>query len=30
MESSLRHVATFCGQGNCGCPELYVAEDAPA
>lgn len=30
MEPSLRHVATFCGQCNCGCPELYVAEDAPA
>ncbi|MFB9691230.1 hypothetical protein [Amycolatopsis plumensis] len=28
--SSLRHIATFCGQCNCGCPELYVAEDAPA
>jgi hypothetical protein len=22
--SPLRHVATFCGQCNCGCPELYV------
>ncbi|MEQ0564889.1 hypothetical protein ABJI51_37915 [Amycolatopsis sp. NEAU-NG30] len=30
MEPALRHVATFCGQCNCGCPELYVAEDAPA
>jgi hypothetical protein len=30
MEPPLRHVATFCGQCNCGCPELYVAEDAPA
>ncbi|WP_329044440.1 hypothetical protein OG738_24795 [Amycolatopsis sp. NBC_01488] len=30
MDPSLRHVATFCGQCNCGCPELYVAEDAPA
>jgi len=22
--SGLQHVATFCGQCNCGCPELYV------
>jgi hypothetical protein len=28
--SPLRHVATFCGQCNCGCPELYVNEEAPA
>jgi hypothetical protein len=20
----LRHVATFCGQCNCGCPELFI------
>lgn len=20
----LQHVATFCGQCNCGCPELYL------
>ena len=25
-----RHIATFCGQCNCGCPELHVADDAPA
>lgn len=27
----LHHVATFCGQCNCGCPELYLdpsADDA--
>lgn len=28
--SSLRHVATFCGQCNCGCPELFVDPDADA
>jgi hypothetical protein len=22
--SGLQHVATFCGQCNCGCPELYL------
>ena len=21
----LHHVATFCGQCNCGCPELHLA-----
>ena len=26
--TTLRHIATFCGQCNCGCPELYLAEDA--
>jgi hypothetical protein len=25
---SLQHVATFCGQCSCGCPELYVDPDA--
>jgi hypothetical protein len=25
----MRHIATFCGQCNCGCPELYV-DDAAA
>ncbi|GLY39935.1 hypothetical protein Amsp01_059580 [Amycolatopsis sp. NBRC 101858] len=30
MNAPLRHIATFCGQCNCGCPELYVADDAPA
>lgn len=24
----LQHVATFCGQCSCGCPELYVDPDA--
>jgi hypothetical protein len=26
----LQHVTTFCGQCNCGCPELYVDDAAPA
>lgn len=26
--SGLQHVATFCGQCSCGCPELYVDPDA--
>jgi hypothetical protein len=25
-----RHVATFCGNCDCGCPEVYLAEQAPA
>jgi hypothetical protein len=25
----MRHVATFCGQCNCGCPELYLDDSAP-
>ena len=25
----LQHVATFCGQCSCGCPELYVDPEAP-
>ena len=25
----LQHVATFCGQCSCGCPELYVDPAAP-
>ena len=25
----MRHIATFCGQCNCGCPELYL-DDAAA
>ena len=29
QHASLRHVATFCGQCSCGCPELYV-DDAAA
>ncbi len=27
--AGLQHVATFCGQCNCGCPELYVDPAAP-
>ncbi len=26
--TGLHHVATFCGQCSCGCPELYVDPDA--
>ena len=26
--AGLQHVATFCGQCSCGCPELYVDPDA--
>ena len=26
----MRHIATFCGQCSCGCPELYVDEAAEA
>ena len=26
----MRHIATFCGQCSCGCPELYLDESAPA
>ncbi|MGH4025415.1 MAG: hypothetical protein ACRDRV_12640 [Pseudonocardiaceae bacterium] len=26
----LQPLATFCGQCNCGCPQLYVDESAPA
>jgi hypothetical protein len=28
-EDAMRHIATFCGQCNCGCPELYL-DDAAA
>lgn len=24
----MRHIATFCGQCNCGCPELFVDDAA--
>ena len=24
----MRHIATFCGQCNCGCPELYLDDTA--
>ncbi len=26
----MRHIATFCGSCNCGCPELYVDDAAVA
>ncbi|MCL2730436.1 MAG: hypothetical protein FWE15_10485 [Actinomycetia bacterium] len=26
----LEPLATFCGNCNCGCPQLYVDPDAPA
>ena len=28
--SGLVHVARFCGQCNCGCPQLLIDHDAPA
>ncbi|MHA6780943.1 hypothetical protein ACVGOW_08085 [Pseudonocardia saturnea] len=28
MRTSVRHIATFCGQCNCGCPELFVDDTA--
>ncbi|MCP2273025.1 MULTISPECIES: hypothetical protein [Actinokineospora] len=28
-EHSMKHIATFCGQCNCGCPELWIDPDAP-
>ena len=27
-DTGLQHIATFCGQCNCGCPELYIDHDA--
>ena len=24
----MRHIATFCGQCSCGCPELFIDESA--
>jgi hypothetical protein len=27
-DAGMQHVATFCGQCNCGCPELYIDHDA--
>lgn len=27
-DTGLQHVATFCGQCNCGCPELYIDHGA--
>ncbi|MEU6642457.1 hypothetical protein ABZ863_07890 [Saccharomonospora sp. NPDC046836] len=26
---ALHHVVTFCGNCNCGCPELYLDHEAP-
>ena len=26
--TGMQHVATFCGQCSCGCPELFVDHDA--
>ncbi|SDI64584.1 hypothetical protein SAMN05192558_106134 [Actinokineospora alba] len=28
-DHNMRHVATFCGQCSCGCPELWIDPDAP-
>jgi hypothetical protein len=28
MTENLRHIATFCGDCNCGCPELFLDESA--
>lgn len=28
LDNGLRHVATFCGSRNCGCPSLYLDEHA--
>ncbi|MFF4104436.1 hypothetical protein [Streptomyces sp. NPDC001903] len=28
--SSLQPVATFCGKCDCGCPQLFIDEAAPA
>jgi hypothetical protein len=28
MTNELRHIATFCGSCNCGCPELFIDESA--
>ncbi|HVW45381.1 MAG TPA: hypothetical protein VHC18_28920 [Amycolatopsis sp.] len=25
----MQHIATFCGNCNCGCPELYLDHAAP-
>ena len=25
----MHHIATFCGNCNCGCPELFLDHDAP-
>jgi hypothetical protein len=27
-DTGLQHIATFCGQCNCGCPELYIDHGA--
>lgn len=26
--TELRHIATFCGQCNCGCPEVFIDDAA--
>jgi hypothetical protein len=28
LTAGLQHVATFCGQCSCGCPELYLDPNA--
>jgi hypothetical protein len=28
LRRPMRHIATFCGQCNCGCPELYLDDAA--
>jgi hypothetical protein len=28
MREPLEHIVTFCGQCNCGCPELFLDHDA--
>ncbi|WP_436492710.1 hypothetical protein [Actinokineospora sp. HUAS TT18] len=28
-DSTMQHIATFCGQCSCGCPELWIDPDAP-
>jgi hypothetical protein len=27
-DTGLQHIATFCGQCNCGCPELFIDHGA--
>lgn len=28
-QAPLQHVATFCGNCDCGCPELFLDQNAP-
>ncbi|GLZ38340.1 hypothetical protein [Actinokineospora sp. NBRC 105648] len=28
-EHSMQRIATFCGQCDCGCPELWIDQEAP-